>query len=129
MAESQNQIPPLLRLFTAKSDNGEMELASPIFSHGAQYPALDGDVSEDMMEGVEQTSNSGSERQIMETVKKKTLGRWHQVWKSHQIFLECGANLGSRVQIEWIGTSTFFLEHNLELQGAVSFSCKLMESL
>jgi hypothetical protein len=110
----------------SEADNGEMELASPIFSHGAQYPGLDGDVSEDMMEGVEQTSNSGSENNNCEEKKLQVLAP--SVKKSTDI-TQCGVNSGSRVQIEWIGTSTFFLEHNLELQGAVSFSCKLMESL
>jgi hypothetical protein len=107
-------------------DDGEMALASPIFNYGAQYPALDGDVPENMMEGVEQNSNSGSENNSCE--ERNTHLLTPSVKKSPDIS-QCGVNSGSRVQIEWIGTSTFFLEHNLELQGAVSFSCKLMESL
>jgi hypothetical protein len=104
----------------SETDNGEMELASPIFSHGARYPALDGDVSEDMMEGMEQTSNSGSE--VADN------GNGGEMTRVLAPSVEITPNLSrgvldseSRVQIEWIGTSTFFLEHNLELQEKVSF--------
>jgi hypothetical protein len=110
----------------SETENGDMELASPIFSHGSQYPAFDGDVSEDMMEGVEQTSNSGSENNNCEGKNLQVLAPSVEISPD---FSQCGVNLGSRVQIEWIGTSTFFLEDNLELQGAVSFSCKLIKSL
>ena len=113
----------------SETENGDMELSSPIFSHGAQYPALDGDISRDMMEGVEQTSNSGSERAKNYKCEEKTTQVLAPSVKKSPDISQCGVDLGSRVQIEWIGTSTFFLEHNLELQGAVSFSLKLMEAL
>jgi hypothetical protein len=101
---------------------GELELASPIFSHGAQYPALDGDVLKDMMEGIEKTSSSESERAENNSREEKTAQVLAPSVETPSDFSQAGVYLESRVQIEWIGTSTFFLEHSLQLQGAVSFS-------
>ena len=99
--------------------NEGLELASPIFSHGSQYPALYRHISDDMMEGVEQTSGSGSE------VEDNSSGAEEMVRvlvPSIDNISKALENLEKGIQIEWIGTSTFFLEHNIELQGAVSSS-------
>lgn len=105
----------------SESDNGEIELASPIFSHGVKDSALDGDVSEDMMEGVEQTSKSGCDEADNGNGGKMTRALAPSVESTPDLSRDV-LGLKSRVQIDWIGTSTFFLEQNLELQGAVSFS-------
>jgi hypothetical protein len=105
----------------SEADNVEMELASPIFSHGAQYPALDGGISEDIMEGVEQASNFGTEGAENTKCEEKIAQVLAPNANNPPEFSQAGVDLESRVQIEWIGTSTFFLEHNLELQRAVSF--------
>jgi hypothetical protein len=99
--------------------NGGLELASPIFSHGSQYTALDRHILEDIMEGVEQTSGSGSE------VADDSSGAEDMVRvlvPSVDNISQALENSEKGIQIEWIGTSTFFLEHNIELQGAVSSS-------
>jgi hypothetical protein len=86
-----------------------------------------------MMEGVEQTSGSGSE------VEDDSSGAEEMVRvlvPSIDNISKALENLEKGIQIEWIGTSTFFLEHNIELQGAVSSSqyfhsklpCKVLES-
>ncbi len=104
-----------------EAENGEMELASPIFSHEAKYHVLDGDVSEDMMEGVEQTSTSGSEEADNGNGGEMTRVLAPSVESAPDIS-QGVLDMKNRVQIEWIGTSMFFMEQNLELQGAVSFS-------
>jgi hypothetical protein len=103
-------------------DGAEMELASPIFSHGAQYPALDGDVSEDIREGIEQTSNTGSEGAEDNNSEEKNTEVLPRSADNSPESSQAEMDLKSRVQIEWIGTSTFFSEHNIELQGTVSLS-------
>lgn len=100
------------------AQNGDLKLASPIFAHGGQYPALDGPASEDMMEGAEQTLASGSnpsgnggvggEQNVQISVPNL---------ETTSDDLEC---LKARIRIEWLGTSTFFLAHNVELQEVVS---------
>lgn len=106
---------------TLSNDSTEQSLvlASPIFSHGPQYPAVNGNISEDTMEGVEETSSSGSDtvdhanaEDAMEEALMPNINNASQT----------EMDLEGVIQIEWIGTSTFFVQHNLELQGAVSLS-------
>jgi hypothetical protein len=103
------------------SDEGkaEVELASPIFSNGPQYPALDGHVSENRMEGVEPISNSGSELADNSSSEEALI---RVLVPSIDNLSQDMGDFQKRIQIEWIGTSTFFFEHNIELQGAVSFT-------
>jgi hypothetical protein len=115
----QQQVPFTGAKIDRLAQTGELKLSSPIFAHPAQYPALDGPASEDIMEGVEQTLTSGSNSsgnssgeegqiQVLVTDLEKALDE-----------LEC---LKERIRVEWLGTSTFFLVHNVELQEVVSSS-------
>ncbi len=112
----------------SEADDAEMRLASPIFNHGAQYPALNGDISEDMMDGVEQTSNYGSEEAENDNREEKTTHLLAPSVENSPDSSRRGVDSKSKVQIEWIGTSTFFLKQNLELQGSVSFSWKQLDA-
>jgi hypothetical protein len=117
----QQQVPFTSENIDRVAQNSELKLASPIFAHGAQYPALDEPASEDMMQGVEQTLASGSD----------SPGNGGGGEQSVQILvpnLETASDdleyLKARIRIEWLGTSTFFLAHNVELQEGVSLcSC------
>ena len=100
---------------------GELELASPIFSHRTQHPDLDGNISEDMMEGVQQTATSGSEKPDNgnntsgdEEIIRVLVPRVNNA-SQHLVGLD------QSIQIGWLGTSTFFLEQNIELQRVVSY--------
>jgi len=99
------------------AQNGELKLASPIFAHGAQYPALDVPASEDMMEGVEQTLASGSDSSVNGGGGEQNVQILVPNLETASDGLEC---LKARIRIEWLGTSTFFLAHNVELQEVVS---------
>lgn len=102
----------------SEAGKGELEPASPIFAHRAQYPALGRHDSDDMMEGVEQTSNSRSD------TGDNSSGEEEMIQALAPSIENTSQDLDDlmAIQIEWIGTSTFFLEHNIELQKAVSCS-------
>jgi len=117
----QQQVPFNGAKFDRVAQNGELKLASPIFAHGVQYPAPDGPASEDIMEGVEQTLNSSSDSSGNGGGGEKNVQIFLPSVETASEDLEC---LKARIRIEWLGTSTFFLAHNVELQEVVSLcSC------
>jgi hypothetical protein len=99
--------------------NAKMELASPIFAYRSQYPAIGGQASDDIMEGVEQTSTSGSEVANNNSSAEELV---RVLLPTTDNLSQASVDLEQRIKIEWIGTSTLFLRHNLELQAAVSLS-------
>ena len=101
------------------TSNGELELASPIFTHGPSLPVIERQVSEDIMDGVEQASTSDSEEKSTDQSENQLVRVLVPSLDREIDDLGC---LKESVRIEWLGTSTFFLAQNIELQEMVSSS-------
>ena len=101
------------------ANSGDLELASPIFTHGPPVPTIEREVSVDIMEGVEQTSMSEIEKAHTGNSGKGLVRVLVPSLEERAEELDC---FKESVRIEWLGTSTFFLAHNIELQEVVSLT-------
>ena len=69
------------------------------------------------MDGVEQTATSDSENTIIDDSEKGLIRVLVPNLEDRAEDMDC---LKESIRIEWLGTSTFFLAHNIELQEVVS---------
>jgi hypothetical protein len=99
-----------------------LQLGSPICSHRPQCPTPDSPkVPEDAMKGVEDTSIYNSELggsgsgpgRLIQVLGPKIDG----ANKDGNVI-----DIESDIRIDWLGTSPFFTEYNIQLQDAVGFS-------
>ena len=101
--------------------NTEPKLASPIFSQGVQYPGFDGldtaSESEDVMEGIERTSDSNSASSDSGRAETLIQALDPQAGKATGNAIE----IDGSIRTEWLGTTQFFTEQIIQLQVAVRY--------